>query len=149
VKLGDLHLAYQVLGTGPRDILMFDQWFSHMDAQWDVLPLAGFRERLASFGRLIMFDKRGAGLSDPVPTMEHPTLEGWMDDAAAVLDAVGSEKAGCSAPPLRRPTRTEWPAWCSSTVSPASSRPTTTQSATHRRMSKPRWRRSNPAPGTG
>jgi class 3 adenylate cyclase len=93
VKLGDLHLAYQVLGTGPRDILMFDQWFSHMDAQWDVLPLAGFRERLASFGRLIMFDKRGAGLSDPVPTMEHPTLEGWMDDAAAVLDAVGSEKA--------------------------------------------------------
>jgi class 3 adenylate cyclase len=93
VRLGDLHLAYQVLGTGPRDILMFDQWFSHMDAQWDVLPLASFRERLASFGRLIMFDKRGAGLSDPVPTMTHPTLEAWMDDATAVLDAAGSEKA--------------------------------------------------------
>jgi class 3 adenylate cyclase len=92
-RLGDMHLAYQVLGTGPPDILMLDQWFSHMDAQWDVLPLAGFRERLASFGRLIMFDKRGAGLSDPVPTMTVPTLELWMDDASAVLDAAGSEKA--------------------------------------------------------
>jgi class 3 adenylate cyclase len=92
-RLGDLHLAYQVLGAGPRDILMLDQWFSHMDAQWDVLPLATFRERLATFGRLIMFDKRGAGLSDPVPTMTLPTLELWMDDASAVLDAAGSEKA--------------------------------------------------------
>jgi len=72
---------------------MLDQWFSHMDAQWDVLPLAAFREGLASFGRLIMFDKRGAGLSDPVPTMTLPTLETWMDDASAVLDAAGSEKA--------------------------------------------------------
>jgi class 3 adenylate cyclase len=92
-KLGDLHLAYQVLGSGPPDILMLDQWFSHMDAQWDVLPLATFRERLATFGRLIMFDKRGAGLSDPVPMMTLPTLETWMDDASAVLDAAGSEKA--------------------------------------------------------
>ena len=92
-KLGDIHLAYQVLGSGPRDLLMLDQWFSHMDAQWDVLPLAAFRERLASFGRLIMFDKRGAGLSDPIPTMTLPTLELWMDDASAVLDAAGSEKA--------------------------------------------------------
>lgn len=92
-RLGELHLAYQVLGKGPPDILMLDQWFSHMEAQWDVLPLASFRERLASFGRLIMFDKRGAGLSDPVPTSTLPTLEQWMDDASAVLDAVGSEKA--------------------------------------------------------
>jgi class 3 adenylate cyclase len=72
---------------------MLDQWFSHMDAQWDVLPLAAFRERLATLGRLIMFDKRGAGLSDPVPTMSLPTLELWMDDASTVLDAAGSEKA--------------------------------------------------------
>ena len=92
-RLGDLHLAYQVLGSGPPDVLMLDQWFSHMEAQWDVLPLAAFRERLASFARLIMFDKRGAGLSDPVPTMTLPTLEAWMDDASAVLDAAGSEKA--------------------------------------------------------
>ena len=92
-RLGDLHLAYQVLGSGPPDILMLDQWFSHMDAQWDVLPLAASRERLATFGRLIMFDKRGAGLSDPIPTMTLPTVETWMDDASAVLDAAGSEKA--------------------------------------------------------
>ena len=92
-RLGDLHLAYQVLGTGQPDVLMLDQWFSHMEAQWDVLPLAAFRERLASFARLIMFDKRGAGLSDPVPTMTLPTLEEWMDDASAVLDAAGSDKA--------------------------------------------------------
>jgi class 3 adenylate cyclase len=89
---GDLHLAYQILGEGP-DILMLDQWFSHMEAQWDVLPLASFRERLASFGRLIMFDKRGAGLSDPVPTSTLPTLEQWMDDASTVLDAAGSNRA--------------------------------------------------------
>jgi class 3 adenylate cyclase len=90
---GDLHLAYQVLGDGPPDILMLDQWFSHMEAQWDVLPLASFRERLASFGRLIMFDKRGAGLSDPVPMATLPTLEQWMDDVSTVLDAAGSERA--------------------------------------------------------
>jgi class 3 adenylate cyclase len=92
-RLGDLHLAYQVLGSGPPDILLLDQWFSHMEAQWDVSPLASFRERLAMFGRLIMFDKRGTGLSDPVPTSALPTVEAWMDDIPAVLDAVGSERA--------------------------------------------------------
>lgn len=92
-RLGDLHLAYQVLGEGPPDLLLLDQWFSHMEAQWDVPPLAEFRERLASFGRLIMFDKRGSGLSDPVPTSALPTVEEWMDDVPAVLDVVGSEKA--------------------------------------------------------
>jgi class 3 adenylate cyclase len=92
-RLGDLHLAYQVLGNGPPDVLLLDQWFSHMEAQWDVLPLAAFRERLASFARLIMFDKRGAGLSDPVATTTLPTLEAWMDDASAVLDAAGSKRA--------------------------------------------------------
>jgi class 3 adenylate cyclase len=92
-RQGDLHLAYQVLGEGPPDILMLDQWASHVEAQWDVLPMASFRERLASFGRLIMFDKRGAGLSDPVPTSTLPTLEEWADDVSTVLDAAGSERA--------------------------------------------------------
>ena len=92
-RLGDLHLAYQVLGAGPPDILLLDQWFSHMEAQWEVGPLETFRERLASFGRLIMFDKRGTGLSDPVPTSALPTVEEWMDDVPAVLDVVGSERA--------------------------------------------------------
>jgi class 3 adenylate cyclase len=91
-RLGDLHLAYQVLGNGPPDILLLDQWFSHVEAQWDVAPLASFRERLATFGRLVMFDKRGTGLSDPVATSALPTIEEWMDDVPAVLDAVGSER---------------------------------------------------------
>jgi class 3 adenylate cyclase/pimeloyl-ACP methyl ester carboxylesterase len=92
-RRGDLHLAYQVLGDGPPDILLLDQWFSHMEAQWEVGPLAEFRERLASFGRLIMYDKRGSGLSDPVAPGQLPTVEEWMDDLPIVLDAVGSDKA--------------------------------------------------------
>jgi class 3 adenylate cyclase len=92
-RLGSLHLAYQVLGQGPPDILLLDQWFSHMDAQWDVPPVAEFRERLATFGRLIMYDKRGSGLSDPIPTAALPTIEEWMDDIPTVLDEVGCEKA--------------------------------------------------------
>ncbi len=92
-RLGDLHLAYQVAGEGPPDILLLDQWFGHVDAQWDVPPVAALRERLATFGRLIMFDKRGTGLSDPIPTSSLPTLEEFMADIAAVLDTVGSERA--------------------------------------------------------
>jgi class 3 adenylate cyclase len=92
-RLGDLHLAYQVVGRGPPDLLLLDQWFGHLDAQWDFAPLAAFRERLATFGRLIMFDKRGTGLSDPIPTASLPTLEEFMEDIPAVLDTVGSERA--------------------------------------------------------
>jgi class 3 adenylate cyclase len=93
VRLGDLHLAYQVIGEGPPDILLLDQWFGHVDAQWDVPPVAELRERLATFGRLIMFDKRGTGLSDPIPTSSLPTLEEFMEDIPAVLDTVGSDRA--------------------------------------------------------
>jgi pimeloyl-ACP methyl ester carboxylesterase len=92
-RLGELHLAYQVMGEGPPDILLLDQWFGHVDAQWDVPPVAALRERLAAFGRLIMFDKRGTGLSDPIPTSTLPTLEEFMADIPAVLDTVGSDRA--------------------------------------------------------
>ncbi|HEY6571013.1 MAG TPA: alpha/beta hydrolase, partial [Candidatus Limnocylindrales bacterium] len=92
-RLGELHLAYQVLGDGPPDILLLDQWFGNLDAQWDVPPLAALRERLSTFGRLIMFDKRGTGLSDPIPTSTLPTLEEFMTDIPAVLDTVGCERA--------------------------------------------------------
>jgi class 3 adenylate cyclase len=92
-RLGELHLAFQTLGSGPPDLLLLDQWFSHVEAQWEVPPVAEFRERLAAFGRLIMFDKRGTGLSDPVPTAELPSVEQWMADVPAVLDAAGSERA--------------------------------------------------------
>ncbi len=91
-RLGELHLAYQVIGEGPPDILLLDQWFGNLDTQWDVPPLADLRERLASFGRLIMFDKRGTGLSDSIPTSSLPTLAEFTADIPAVLDAVGSER---------------------------------------------------------
>jgi class 3 adenylate cyclase len=92
-RAGGAHVAYQVLGNGPTDIVLVDQWFSHMDGQWDVAPAAEFRRRLASFSRLIMFDKRGIGLSDPVPIAQLPTIEEWIEDLRTVLDAVGSERA--------------------------------------------------------
>jgi class 3 adenylate cyclase len=91
-RSGDLHLAYQTLGEGPIDVLFVDQWWSNVDAQWDVPPLARMLERVASFSRLILLDKRGTGLSDPVPLGGLPTLEEWMDDIRAVLDEVGSER---------------------------------------------------------
>jgi class 3 adenylate cyclase len=92
-RLGELHLAYQVLGIGPPDLLLVDQWFTHVDAQWEMPPVARLRERLAGFGRLIMFDKRGTGLSDPIPTAQLPTIVEFAEDFATVLDAVGSERA--------------------------------------------------------
>ena len=92
-RAGGTHIAYQVLGDGPVDIVLADQWFSHMDGQWDVPPIAEFRQRLGAFCRLIMFDKRGIGLSDPVPIDQLPTIEEWIDDLRAVMDEVGSERA--------------------------------------------------------
>jgi class 3 adenylate cyclase len=92
-RAGEVHIAYQVLGEGPVDIVLADQWFSNMDGQWDVPPLAEFRRRLASFSRLIMFDRRGMGLSDPVAIQSLPSLEAWMDDLRAVLTAARSDRA--------------------------------------------------------
>jgi class 3 adenylate cyclase len=92
-RAGGAHIAYQVLGHGQVDIVLADQWFSHMDGQWDVPPIAEFRRRLSSFSRLIMFDKRGIGLSDPVPIDRLPTIEEWIDDLRAVMDEVASERA--------------------------------------------------------
>jgi class 3 adenylate cyclase len=92
-RSGDVHIAYQTLGDGPFDLLFVDQWWSNVDTQWELPPLARMLERLASFSRVIVLDKRGTGLSDPVPLGGLPTLEEWMDDIRAVLDAVGSERA--------------------------------------------------------
>ena len=92
-KSGDLHIAYRTLGSGPLDVVVVEQWFSNVEIERDVPPLARFNDRLASFGRLILFDKRGVGLSDPVPATSLPPIEEWMDDLRAVMDAVGSERA--------------------------------------------------------
>jgi class 3 adenylate cyclase len=90
-KSGDVNVAYQVLGEGPIDLVYVWGWISHLDFQWTDPTIASFLRRLASFCRLIMFDKRGIGLSDPVGAT--PTFEERMDDIRAVMDAVGSERA--------------------------------------------------------
>ncbi|PYM51953.1 MAG: alpha/beta hydrolase, partial [Candidatus Rokuibacteriota bacterium] len=92
-KSGDVHIAYQVLGDGPLDLVCAPGWISHLEYDWEYPPFVRFHERLASFSRLIRFDKRGTGLSDRVSIAELPTLEQRMDDARAVMDAVGSERA--------------------------------------------------------
>ncbi|MEO8291691.1 MAG: adenylate/guanylate cyclase domain-containing protein [Actinomycetota bacterium] len=90
---GDIHLAYQTVGSGPLDLLLVDTWVHHVEAVWDFPDFARFLRRLASFGRLIHFDRRGTGLSDPVPLDRLPDLETQVDDVVAVLDAVGSSEA--------------------------------------------------------
>jgi class 3 adenylate cyclase len=90
-KSGDVNVAYQVLGEGPLDLVYVWGWLSHLDFQWTDPTIASFLRRLASFCRLIMLDKRGTGLSDPVGSA--PTFEERMDDIRAVMDAVGSERA--------------------------------------------------------
>jgi class 3 adenylate cyclase len=88
---GDVHLAYQTVGTGSLDILLVDTWVHHVEAVWDFPDFARFLRRLSSFGRLIHFDRRGTGLSDPVPLDKLPDFQTQMEDAVAVLDAAGSQ----------------------------------------------------------
>ena len=92
-KSGDVNVAYQVVGDGPVDLVYVPGWVSHIELAWELADLALGFERLASFSRLIVFDKRGTGMSDPVPASELPTLEQRMDDVRAVMDAAGSERA--------------------------------------------------------
>ena len=89
-KSGDVNIAYQVVGEGPVDLVYVPGWISHVELAWELPDLADGFERLASFSRLILFDKRGTGMSDPVPASDLPTLEQRMDDVRAVMDAVGS-----------------------------------------------------------
>jgi pimeloyl-ACP methyl ester carboxylesterase len=92
-KSGDLNIAYQVVGDGPLDLVLVHGWVQSFDAGWEIEPIERFYRRLASFSRLILFDKRGTGLSDRVPPDDLPTLETRMDDMRAVMDAVGVERA--------------------------------------------------------
>ena len=90
-RSGEVHIAYQVVGDGPIDLIHVPAWISHVEHYWQEPRVAEYFGRMASFSRLIMFDRRGSGLSDPVPRA--PTLEDQMDDVVAVLDAAGSERA--------------------------------------------------------
>jgi pimeloyl-ACP methyl ester carboxylesterase len=93
VKSGDHHIAYQVVGDAPVDLIVVRGYISHVEVAWESPALAAFYRWLASFCRLILFDKRGTGLSDRVPEDRLPTLEQRMDDVRAVMEAVGSERA--------------------------------------------------------
>jgi len=92
-KSGKVHIAYRTVGEGPMDLVVVPGWVTHLEATWDDPLVWRFAERLASFSRLILFDKRGTGMSDPVFEENLPTLEMRMEDVHAVLDAVGSSKA--------------------------------------------------------
>ena len=91
-RAGDLSIAYQVVGEGDVDVILIPQWLSNIEQYWEHPTAAYFLRRLASFSRLIMFDKRGSGLSDAVPDTQ--TLEERMDDVLAVMDAVGLRARG-------------------------------------------------------
>jgi class 3 adenylate cyclase len=90
-RSGDVNIAYQVVGEGPFDLVLVSGFVSHLEIDWEEPRSAHFLERLASFSRLIRFDKRGTGLSDRPGGL--PDLETRMDDVRAVMDAAGSERA--------------------------------------------------------
>jgi class 3 adenylate cyclase/pimeloyl-ACP methyl ester carboxylesterase len=89
-RSGEASIAYQVVGEGPLDLLFLPGWISHVEQAWEAPALRRFLERLAAFTRLILFDRRGTGLSDRVGQVH--TLERDVQDALAVLDAAGSER---------------------------------------------------------
>jgi class 3 adenylate cyclase len=88
---GSVHLAYQVVGDGALDLVVVPAWINQIEHTWAYPPAEAFMRRLAGFSRLIMFDRRGTGLSDPM--VEPLSLEEQADDVAAVMDAAGSERA--------------------------------------------------------
>jgi pimeloyl-ACP methyl ester carboxylesterase len=88
---GDVHIAYQVVGDGPLDLIFIPGFVTHVELQWRLPGFATFLNDLGSFSRLIRFDKRGTGMSDPVSGA--PSLETRMDDVRAVMDAAGSDRA--------------------------------------------------------
>src|SRR5436190_3945528 len=90
-RSGDVHIAYQVFGGGDLDLVLVNGFITHVELVWEHPPAVRFLEGLASFARVITFDRRGSGLSDPLSSA--PTLEERMDDVRAVMDAAGSRRA--------------------------------------------------------
>lgn len=90
-KSGDVNIAYQVFGSGSIDLVYIPGWISNIDLMWACSELVHFLNELGKIARIILFDKRGTGLSDRI--VEFPTLEERIDDIRAVMDAVDSKKA--------------------------------------------------------
>jgi class 3 adenylate cyclase/pimeloyl-ACP methyl ester carboxylesterase len=92
VTSGDVQLAYQVFGEGERDLVLVFDWASHLEVLWEFQPMIDFFEQLGRIGRVLWFDMRGIGMSDPVPGGVL-AVEDWVGDVAAVMDAAGCERA--------------------------------------------------------
>ncbi len=90
---GSVNIAYQVIGDGPIDLVFVMGWVSHLEYFWNEPSFARFLTRLSAMARLIVFDKRGTGLSDPVPVSGLPSLDARLDDVRAVMEAAGSRRA--------------------------------------------------------
>lgn len=95
VKTDGGYVGYQVFGTGPPDLLFIPNWSQNLDVMWQEPSLARYLDRLASFARVICLNNRGSGVSDPLPMTAAaiPSLDAWMDDVRAVLDAAGARRA--------------------------------------------------------
>lgn len=92
-KSGDVHIAYCIRGNGPVDLVHIPGWISNIELMWEDPRMRTWLDRMATFSRLIVFDKRGTGLSDRVADDRLPDLESRMDDVRAVMDAAGSQRA--------------------------------------------------------
>lgn len=92
-QLGDQHVAYQIIGDGPTDLIVTAGWWSPFDVEWEEPSIRAFYQQMARFARVIRLDRRGMGASDPVPLDALPPWESLADEIEAVMDAVGSERA--------------------------------------------------------
>jgi pimeloyl-ACP methyl ester carboxylesterase len=100
------HVAFQIVGEGPIDIVVMRSWFSNLDNEWEDPVVAGIYRRLGSLGRVIVFDRRGTGLSDRLDPQVLPTLEDRIDDLRAVMAAPWPATAdGRSTPPATASSR--------------------------------------------
>jgi pimeloyl-ACP methyl ester carboxylesterase/class 3 adenylate cyclase len=91
-RSGDVHVAYQVFGDGPTTVVFLPQWTTHIEVLWEEPAVAEFLEALGSFARVILFDKRGVGLSDPVTLDDDDSMDPWIDDLNTVIDSVGVDR---------------------------------------------------------
>ena len=88
-----IHIGYQVVGSGPVDLVFVPHDYSNIEASWDFPPFVSFMKGLTSVGRVLLFDRRGTGTSDRVWAGASATIEAQMDDIRAVMDAIGCERA--------------------------------------------------------
>ena len=92
-RSGDVHLAYQTVGSSSTDLVWMPSWSSHLEMMWEDPLLPAFVGQLGRFARVVMFDQRGVGLSDPVPLALVQSIDAWVEDVGVVLDAAGSKSA--------------------------------------------------------